>query len=146
MRISRKADYAMRAMLDLAIQAPPGDLARTSEIARRTGAPPKFLEAILTELRRAGLLESQRGSEGGHRLARAASRVTAGDVLHAIDGPMSIAGRLARRRSANEGPDRAVGSLWAQIEEAVAGVADTVTLEELAHRAREASSVADFNI
>jgi Rrf2 family protein len=146
MKISRKADYALRAMLDLATQVPRGDLARTAEIAHRTGAPPKFLEAILAELRRAGLVESQRGAEGGHRLARPADRVTAGEVWRAIDGPTSITDRLPRRRPSVEGPARAVRSLWAQIEEAVARAADSVTLEELARRAQEASNVADFSI
>ncbi len=146
MKISRKADYALRAMLDLAIQVPPGGLARTAEIARRTGAPPKFLEAILAELRRAGLVESQRGAEGGHRLARNADRVTAGEVWRAVDGPTSIVDRLARRRLPAEGPARAIRSLWVQIEDAVVRAADSVTLEELEHRAQEASNVADFSL
>ncbi len=146
MRISRKADYALRAVLDLALHVSPGDLARTAEIARRTAAPPKFLEAILAELRRAGLVESQRGPEGGHRLARAAHRITAGEVWRAIDGPVALVDRATRRKTLAEGPARAVQSLWAQIENAVAGAADAVTLEDLAHRAQEASNVSDFSI
>lgn len=142
---SRKADYALRAMLDIALHARPGRLARTAEIARRTGAPAKFLEAILAELRRARLLESRRGAEGGHRLARTPTRVSAGEIWRAIDGPLSLAEQGGRRRAA-DGPARALGALWAEVEGAVARTVDQVTLDDLARRAHEAAGVHDFTI
>ena len=131
-------------MLDLALHAPPGRLSSTAEIARRTGAPPKFLEAILGELRRARLLESRRGAEGGHRLARPATGIGAGEIWRAIDGPLALP-EGGRRRGA-EGPARALMTLWAEVEGAVSRVVDQVTLDELARRAREASGVHDFAI
>ncbi|MGB8933117.1 MAG: Rrf2 family transcriptional regulator, partial [Anaeromyxobacteraceae bacterium] len=70
---NRKAEYALRALVDLAIRAAPGGFVSTAAVARRTGAPAKFLETIFGELRRAGIVESRRGAVGGHRLARAAS-------------------------------------------------------------------------
>ena len=143
---SRKADYALRAMLDLTLNAAPGRLARTAEIARRTGAPAKFLEAILGELRRARLLESRRGAEGGHRLARPPGRITAGEVWRAIDGPLSLAERGGTRRRGGEGPARALGALWAEVDDAVARTVDGVTLDDLARLAREAAGVHDFTI
>ena len=143
---SRKADYALRAMLDMALHARPGRLARTAEIARRTGAPAKFLEAILAELRRARLLESRRGAEGGHRLARTPSRVSAGEIWRAIDGPLSLAERGGGRRRGADGPARALGALWAEVEGAVARTVDQVTLDDLARRAHEAAGVHDFTI
>ena len=146
MRRSQKADYALRAALDLALQASPSRLTRTAEIARRTGTPAKFLEAILGQLRRAGIAESQRGAGGGHRLARPASRVSAGDVWRAVDGPLSLAGRPGRRRAASEGPARAIHALWAAVDEAVGRAVDGVSLEDLARRSEEASSVPDFVI
>ncbi|HZY04613.1 MAG TPA: Rrf2 family transcriptional regulator [Anaeromyxobacteraceae bacterium] len=142
---SRKADYAIRAMLDLALHARPGRLASSAAIARRTGAPPKFLEAILGELRRARLVESRRGAEGGHRLARPPTRIAAGEIWRAIDGPLALADRGGRRRAA-DGPARALFSLWAEVEGAVSRVVDQVTLDELARRAQEASGVHDFTI
>jgi Rrf2 family protein len=132
-------------MLDLALHARPGRLARTAEIARRTGAPAKFLEAILTELRRARLLESRRGAEGGHRLARTPTRVSAGEIWRAIDGPLSLGERGGRRRGA-DGPARALGALWDEVEGAVARTVDQVTLDDLARRAHEAAGVHDFAI
>lgn len=143
---SRKADYALRAMLDLALHAPSGRLARTAEIARRTGAPPKFLEAILGELRRARLVESRRGAEGGHRLARTPGRVSAGEIWRAIDGPLSLAERGGGRRRAADGAARALSALWAEVERAVARTVDQTTLDDLARRADEAAGVHDFAI
>ncbi len=132
-------------MLDLALNARPDRLASTAEIARRTGAPAKFLEAILGDLRRARLLESRRGAEGGHRLARPPTRIVAGEIWRAIDGPLSLAEPGGRRRGA-AGPTRALVSLWAEVEGAVSGVMDRVTLDELARRAQEVSGVHDFAI
>lgn len=143
---SRKADYALRAMLDLALHTPPGRLARTAEIARRTGAPAKFLETILSELRRARLVESRRGADGGHRLARSASQVSAGEVWRAIDGPFSLAERGSGRRRSGDGPSRALAGLWTEVEWAVARTVDQVTLDDLMRRAHEAAGVFDYTI
>ena len=142
---SRKADYALRAMLDLALHVSPGRLASTAQIARRTGAPAKFLEAILGELRRARLLESRRGAEGGHRLARAPTRISAGEIWRVVDGPISLPGGQGRRGGA-AGPARALSGLWAEVEGAVSRVVDRVTLDDLARRAQEVSGVHDFAI
>jgi Rrf2 family protein len=143
-RLSQKADYALRAALDLALHATGGGLTRTAEIARRTGAPVKFLEAILGEMRRAGLVESRRGAVGGHRLARSPARITAGQVWSAIDGPVAVAQR--RRRPASDSAARALQGLWAEVEQAVRQVVDGATLEDLARRAQQLSNVQDFSI
>jgi Rrf2 family protein len=143
---SHKADYALRAMLDLALHASADRLASTADIARRTGAPAKFLEAILGELRRARLVESRRGANGGHRLARSAARISAGDVWRAADGPLALAERGGARRRGAEGPARALAGLWAEVEGAVARAVDQVTLDELMRRAHEAGGVHDFTI
>ncbi len=143
---SRKADYALRAMLDLALHAPPGRLVSTAEIARHTGAPAKFLEAILVELRRARLLESRRGAEGGHRLAREPGHVSAGEIWRAVDGPLSLAERGGGRRRGADGPARALAALWNEVEGAVARAVDQVTLDDLARRAHVAAGVHDFTI
>ncbi len=146
MKLSQKADYAMRAMIDLAVAAPSGRLVRTADVARRSGAPEKFLESILTELRRAGLVESRRGAVGGHRLARSATRITAGDVWRAIDGPLALADRSSRPRAAPDGAARTLHRLWSDVEQAVERVVDGMTLDELARRAQEVSGVRDFAI
>jgi Rrf2 family protein len=140
---TRKAEYALRALVDLAIHGAQGTFVSTAAAARRTGAPAKFLEAILGELRRAGLVESRRGAVGGHRLARPASAISAGDAWRAVAGPV---GSSPRRRQPASGAGRAVHQLLGEIEAAVARTVDGITIDELARRSIEADGVADFSI
>ncbi len=140
---NRKAEYALRALVDLAIHASPGTFVSTAAVARRTGAPAKFLEAILGELRRAGLVESRRGADGGHRLARSASTITAGEAWRAVSGPAAGA---TRRRAPASGAGRAVHQLLSEIDHAVTTTVDAVAIDELARRSLEADGIADYVI
>lgn len=85
--LTMKAKYALRALAVLAGAEPAARQAR--QIADEALIPGKFLEAILVELRKAGLLESRRGAQGGHRLSRPASGITIGEIVRAIDGPIA---------------------------------------------------------
>src|SRR5262249_28753414 len=85
MRISAKGEYALKAMLDLALQ-PPRRVVPIQEIAARRGIPQRYLEQVLQTLKRAGLLASRRGATGGYQLARLPEDITAGDVLRAVEG------------------------------------------------------------
>lgn len=146
MRFSLKSDYALRATLDLAARPAGSPAASTAEIARRIGAPPKFLEAVIAQLRRAGLVESVRGARGGHRLARSPLRITAGDVLRAVDGPGALSANPAPRRTPGGGAERAIHQLWERTGAAVADVLDGATLDELARDAEQASGSLDWAI
>jgi len=86
MRLSARADYALRAAIELA--AAGGGHVTADQLARTQGIPGKFLEAILTQLRRAGLVRSQRGPDGGFWLARPAEDISLADIIRAIDGPL----------------------------------------------------------
>ncbi len=86
MRLSARADYALRATIELA--ASPGGHVTAEQLARAQQIPGKFLEAILTQLRRAGLVRSQRGPDGGFWLARPAVEISLADIIRAIDGPL----------------------------------------------------------
>lgn len=149
MRFSLKSEYALRAAIDLALHSSSARLTRTSDVASRTGAPAKFLEAVIGQLRRAGLVESERGSRGGHRLARPPSRIAAGEVVRAVEGPQALAVRPGLRRRPS-GPvvasSAALHALWTETERAVAASLDGVTLEDLARRVQETSGVPDFTI
>jgi Rrf2 family protein len=140
---NRKAEYALRALVDLAIHGAQGTYVSTSAIARRTGAPSKFLEAILGELRRAGLVESRRGAVGGHRLARPAAAVSAGEAWRAVAGAPAGA---SPRRLPSSGAGRAVHHLLGEIDVAIARTVDAVSIDELARRSMEADGVTDFSI
>jgi len=93
--LSHKARYALRALVELAREgadAAPGQGQLTSgELATRAGAPRKFLEAILLELTRRGLVVSRRGKFGGYMLARPAADVTFAEIIRVIDGPLALA-------------------------------------------------------
>ena len=88
MRISAKADYAVRAVIELAA-GPAGASLSAREIAVAQEIPQNFLENILAELRRAGIVHTHRGPGGGSSLARPASTITVGEILLAIDGPLA---------------------------------------------------------
>lgn len=149
MRFSLKTEYALRAALDLALHAGPGAVARTADVARRTGAPAKFLEAVLGQLRRAGIVESQRGSRGGHRLARPPGTIRASDVVRAVEGPDGLVARPAPRRGGSAGSAASAAALqqvWAGADRALGAALDGISLEDLARRVQESSGVADFTI
>lgn len=128
MNISVKGEYALEAIFDLSTQ-PPGEPVKIADIARRQQIPQKFLELILGSLKQSGLVESRRGAEGGYRLAREAERITVGEVLRAIEGPMDA--RTKRRK------DVPFSTLWRRVDEAIAGVVDKTNFAELARDWRE---------
>ena len=87
MRTTAKADYAVRAAVELAAA---GDGSRTAdEISQSAGIPINFLENILADLKRAGIVQSRRGSGGGHLLARPADEIAIADVIRAVEGPLA---------------------------------------------------------
>jgi Rrf2 family protein len=86
MRLSARADYALRAAIELA--ATDAEHVTSDQLAKAQQIPAKFLEAILTQLRRAGLVRSQRGPDGGFWLARPAEEISLADIIRAIDGPL----------------------------------------------------------
>lgn len=93
--ISNKAKYAFRALLAVA-SAPEGDALTSTEIARRHRIPHKFLEQILLDLKKAGVLESRRGKTGGYVMLRPADTITFGEVLRLFEGPLAPLPCLSR--------------------------------------------------
>ena len=124
---SVSGEYAIKAMLDLALQRERG-LIPIQEIADRQKIPQRYLEQVLLSLKRAGLLTSKRGSTGGYHLTRDPEEITVGAVLRAVEGTRSTF-------QASESPDLA--DLWLEVSEAVSKVVDRVTFGELVGRARE---------
>ena len=87
MRISAKVDYALRAAIELAAAAP--EQIKGERLAAAQSIPHKFLENILADLRNGGLVASQRGAEGGYRLARPPDEITVADVIRVVEGPIA---------------------------------------------------------
>lgn len=137
MRISAKGEYAIQAMLDLAIHDRDG-LQPMQDIARRQGIPQRYLEQVLLQMKRAGFLTSKRGSAGGYQLSRPADQITIGAVLRAAEGSFAGLGSDGQVRRGSRGDETGdVSELWKEISEAVSGVIDRMTLEDLRRRAED---------
>jgi Rrf2 family transcriptional regulator, cysteine metabolism repressor len=136
MRISAKGEYAIKAMLDLAMQRDRG-LIPIQEIAARQAIPQRYLEQVLLALKRAGLLTSKRGSAGGYHVTRAPEEITVGEVLRAVEGrdaPFEGGGHSGRN---GRGDGHDLDALWDEIGEAVSKVVDRITFGDLVTQARE---------
>lgn len=139
LRISARGEYAIRAVLDLALRHGRG-LVPIQEIAVRQRIPQRYLEQVLLALKRAGLLESKRGASGGYHLTKSPDEITVGAVLRAVEGGPDPVEARARLRRGADGHDLA--DLWAEIAEAVSRVVDRLTFGELAARVLERESAA----
>jgi Rrf2 family protein len=129
-RVSAKADYAIRAMVELAA-AGDGPV-KGERLAQAQAIPIKFLENILLDLRRAGLVESQRGSEGGYWLARPATEITLAQVIRAVDGPLaSVRGRRSEQLE-YAGSAAPLLEVWVAVRASLRRVLDAVTLDDVA--------------
>ena len=131
MRISAKADYAVRAVIELAA-APAGASLSAREIAAAQDIPQNFLENILAELRRAGIVHTHRGPGGGSSLAQPASAITVGEILRAIDGPLAAVRDLPPEQLVYEGTARHLPAVWCRVQSCLHELLDAVSVAALA--------------
>jgi Rrf2 family protein len=133
MRVSAKADYAVRAAIELASAAGEHPV-KGDRIAEAQEIPIRFLENILGELRHAGIVQSQRGSEGGYWLARPADRITLAEIIRAVEGPLATV-RGARPEDLDyHGDSEHLRDVWVALRANIRGVLETVTLADIAGR------------
>lgn len=130
-RVSARADYAIRALLELTAAGSGGPL-RGEAIARAQGIPAKYLENLLADLRRARLIASQRGVNGGYRLAQSASAITLADVIRAIDGPLAGVRDSAPEDVAYTGAAASLRDVWVALRSSMRAVLETTTLADVA--------------
>jgi Rrf2 family protein len=126
-------DYALRAVVELASAL--GSAARpvTSErLATAQGIPPKFLESILLQLRRAGLIHSQRGPEGGYWLARAADEISLADIIRVIDGPLANVRGQRPESVGYQGAAASLREVWIALRASEREILDSVTVADVA--------------
>jgi Rrf2 family protein len=137
MRVSAKVDYALRATAELAAAQLDGDLAapiKGERIATAQEIPLNFLENILLELRRSGIVASQRGAEGGYWLAKPAAEVTVADVIRAVEGPIATVRGSRPEEVAYTGAATALREVWIELRASMRGVLETTTLADLVAR------------
>jgi len=127
--IPAKVDYGLRALLALTANGMP---LTAESLAAEQGLPPRFLGAILADLRRAGLVASQRGSEGGYRLGRDAEKITFAEVIRALDGPLANVRGLRPEDTSYEGAAEHLQDVWVALRASLRGVLEHVTLADVA--------------
>lgn len=130
-RISLKVDYAVRAMAELAA-AGGEDPVKADSIARAQDIPQKFLLGILNDLKRAHLLRSHRGAEGGYSLNRPASDISLADVIRAIDGPLANVHDTSLAALSYAGPAESLREVWKAVRTSLRSVLEVVSLADLA--------------
>jgi Rrf2 family protein len=131
-RITAKADYAVRAAAELAAEFGSERPLKGETIATNQGIPQKFLENILADLRQAGIVKSQRGVDGGYRLAKAPDEVSVADIIRAVEGPLASVRGEAPEDVAYEGAAQPLQDVWIAVRAALRGVVEHVTLADLA--------------
>lgn len=135
MRVSAKVDYAVRAAVELAAaqgSPDPDRPVKADAIARAQDIPVKFLENILQGLRQGGLIESRRGPDGGHVLARPAAQITLADVIRAIDGPLAGVGGRRPEELTFTGTAEPLRTIWIAVRASLRRVLEEVSIADVA--------------
>jgi Rrf2 family protein len=128
MNVTAKTDYAVRAVAELG--AADGALVKADRIAEAQEIPRHFLDNILNDLRRAGIVATQRGAEGGSRLARPAKDITVADVMRAMEGPLAAVRDVRPEDLAYEGPAESLPLVWVAVRTALRNVLERVTVAD----------------
>jgi Rrf2 family protein len=131
-RITAKADYAVRAAVELAAAEKSGAPVKGEQLAGLQGIPQNFLENILTELRRAGIVRSRRGADGGYQLARPATEIAVADVLRAVEGPLAAVQGIRPDELAYGGAAERLPEVWVALRASLRDVLEHVTLADIA--------------
>ncbi|MCC5575140.1 Rrf2 family transcriptional regulator [Microtetraspora sp. AC03309] len=130
MRLSARVDYALRAAAELA--AAGAGPTTVGELAKGQEMPPKYLENILLQMRRAGLVRGQRGPEGGYVLARPADQISLADVIRAVDGPLANVRGERPEHVGYTGAAEALQQVWIALRASERAILEEVTLEQIA--------------
>jgi Rrf2 family protein len=132
--VSAKADYGMRALLELAAtyREDPARLVKGDAIARSQGIPLKFLEGILRQLRQSGIVGSMRGAEGGYRLDRAPEQISIADVVRALDGPLATVRGQRPEDISYAGAAEHLREVWVALRAAMRDVLEHISLADVA--------------
>ncbi len=131
MRMSAKAEYAVRAMVQLAAVGE-GVLVKTDDLAQAQGIPAQFLVDILSDLRTDRLVRSHRGREGGYELARPPAEISVADVLRCIDGPLASVRGIGVEELQYSGPTTALTDVWRALRASMRSVLEETSLADVA--------------
>jgi Rrf2 family protein len=144
-KITYRGDYALKAVLDLTLSN--GELVTINDIATRINAPVKFLEQILLDLKRAGIVESRRGKVGGYLLAKPPIAITIGDVVRIIEGPTDPIACVKEGYAECDDIYRCTfRKIWQDVALATSEIIDNISFEQLKTRVEHAESALSYSI
>jgi len=130
MKVSAKADYAIRAAVELAAAADEGPV-KGERIASAQEIPPNFLENILADLRNGGIVVSRRGADGGYWLARPPDEISLADVIRVVDGPLANVRGIRSEQVSYHGSAEPLRDVWIAVRASLRSVLEQVTLADL---------------
>ena len=130
MRVTAKVDYAVRALVELAARG--GGPAKLQDLTSAQQIPGGFLENVLRDLRAAGLVTSQRGTQGGYRLARPPAEITVADVIRVLEGPLANVQGIRPDEVAFPGAAAPMKEVWVAMRAALRSVLEAVTIADVA--------------
>ena len=138
MKLSTKGRYGVRAMFDLAMHEGEGAIALKS-IAQREGISEKYLEHLFASLKKAGLISSVRGAQGGYRLARSPEDITLGDIIRVLEGPVAPTDCVVDegRGQCSRSSECVMRSIWGRIRDEVNAILDDITLQQIVEEQRK---------
>ncbi len=146
MKVTFKGDYALKAVLDLAIHYNK-ELVTSHDLAKRIDAPVKFLEQVLLELKKGGFVESKRGNIGGYLLSRSPREITVGEVIRYIEGPIEPIACVKHNYTACSDVYKcAFRPIWQKVYEATSNIIDTANFEDLVNTINAASQALVYSI
>ena len=144
---STRARYALRAMIELALHEDSGRLL-LRQVAQAQRISAKYLEQLTIPLRRAGLLQAERGPQGGYELAKPASEITAAEIIEAVEGPLNLLDCVRSADACDRTPSCAARGLWSRVSDAINDVLSQTTLADLREEqlAAQAETAACYQI
>ena len=146
MRITYKGDYALKALLDLALHYDQG-VSTINDVAKRIDAPVKFLEQVLLDLKKGGFVESKRGNVGGYQLAKDPVQITLGQVIRYIDGPIEPIACVEKGYSNCLELRKCVfKEIWQKVARATSEIIDNITFDDLKQKISSSPKVLTYSI
>ena len=133
MRLSNKGRYGVRAVFDIAFHNH-GKATQIKDIAERQSIPPRFLEQIFQDLKKAGLVRSKRGPKGGYQLARPPKEINLGDIVRALEGPIQLTAPREAQRSGDATSRAVTEQVFREVGDRIEGCFDAVSIEDLCAR------------
>lgn len=147
MKITYKGDYALKAVLDLALHYDLNGVVTIHDLAKSSDIPIKFLEQVLLDLKKGGFVESRRGKVGGYHLAKHPSQIRLGDVIRFVEGPIEPIGCVGKSYSGCNDIHKCVfKKIWQEVTQATSEIIDNITFEDLVNRIKTAGKTLVYSI